>query len=180
MVSQHPKQTLTHNHLDLLAHRHRRMRRRNRARPPLIRNANPTLHILQLPRGAHMARRKQVKLLLLGVEVTVHEEEDDTRDERDDGHGAVVPDELGVEGEGREGLSNGGREGRGEELDGHDERAHVLGRLGEGVLERGDGGEDLGDGDEDVDARDGPDGDGRLVVGVAGLVEVGRLVAEGL
>jgi hypothetical protein len=58
-----------------------------------------------------------------------------------------------------------------------DEGTHVLGCLGECVFEGCDGGEDFGNGDEDVDACDGPDGDGGLVVGVAGLVVARRLVA---
>lgn len=41
-----------------------------------------------------------------------------------------------------------------------DKRAHVLGGLGEGVLETGDGGEDLGEADEDVGEGLDPDGEG--------------------
>ena len=54
-----------------------------------------------------------------------------------------------------------GRDGDLELGDSHDDRLHALGCLGEGVLERGDGGEDLADADENVRARDDPDVDGR-------------------
>lgn len=77
---------------------------------------------------------------------------------------------MWVVGQGRESLSESGREGRCEELHGLNERAHVLGGLGESILESGDGGEDLRKGDENVDTSDGPDVDGRLVVGVLGVV----------
>ena len=123
-----------------------------------------------------MTSRQQVELVFLLVHGAVGEEEGNTGDERDDGHTSVVPDDVGVGGKRGESLGDGGREGSSEELDGLDERPHVLGRLGESVLQGSDGSEDLGDGNEDVDTGDGPDGDISGVVRVVGLVVSGSLV----
>jgi hypothetical protein len=145
-------------------------RRVDSACTPLGGKAGTALNVLSLLGSAKVTGGKHVKLVFLLVHTTVGEPEEDTSDEGDDGDSAVVPDEIGVVGEGGEGLSERSRESSGEALDGLDERTHVLGCLGEGILEGGDGGEDLRDGNEDVDTGDSPDGDGRLVVGVLGLV----------
>ncbi|CAG9978285.1 unnamed protein product [Clonostachys byssicola] len=115
---------------------------------------------------------EHVPLVLVGVEVAEAEPEDDTADERDAGDGGVVPDEEGVAGEGHKGLADGGGDGAHEEVDAHDEGLHVLGGLGEGILVRGDIGEDLGDTDEDVGEGLSPDVDGG---GGAGLARLGGL-----
>lgn len=120
-----------------------------------------------------MAGGQQVERVLGLVHAAVCKVERDTGDEGDDGDSSVVPDDVGVVGQGSEGLGEGSGEGRGEELDGLDQGPHVLGRLGEGVLESGHGSEDLGDGDEDVDTSDSPDVDGRPVVWVASLIVSG-------
>jgi hypothetical protein len=144
---------------------------------PLSSNARTPLNVLSLVRVTKVTSRQHVELILLLVHAAVGEPEENTSGEGDDGDTAVVPDEMGVGGQGSESLSKGSRESSGEELHGLNERSHVLGCLGEGVLQSGDGCEDLGDGDEDVDTGDGPDGNGGLVVRVAGLIEAGGFVA---
>jgi hypothetical protein len=120
---------------------------------------------------------QEIELVFGLVCLAVHKGEDDTRSERDDGHGSVVPHELGVVGERGECLGERGGEGGREELDRLHEGAHVLRRLGIGVLECCDRGEDLGNGDEDVDAGDGPYVDGRLVLFARVVVVVCGFVA---
>jgi hypothetical protein len=128
------------------------------------------LNVLSLVGVAQVTSRQHVELIFLLVHAAVGEPEKDTGSEGDDGDTAVVPDEMGIGGQGGESLGKRSGEGSGEALDRLNERTHVLGRLGEGVLESGDGGENLRDSDEHVDTSDGPDGNGRLVVWVAGLV----------
>lgn len=118
---------------------------------------------------------QQVERVFLLVHGTVGEEESNTGDERDDGDTAVVPGDVGVSSKRSESLGESGGESSCEELDGLHKRPHVLGRLGESVLEGGDRSENFGNGNEDVDTGNGPDGDVSLVVGVVGLV-----VARGL
>ena len=161
-----------HIHLDLLGQGLRRCLRRNLL---LGGGAETALNVLALRGIAKLASGEQVELLLGLVGLVVDNVEGDTDDEGDDGDGSVVPDKVGVVGERGEGLGEGSRESSGEALDTHDQGPHVLGGLGIGVLEGGDGGEDLRDGDEDVDTSHGPDVDGRPVVGVVSVV-----VARGL
>lgn len=169
------------NPLDLLGHRLVRdhlllVHVRDRAGASLGGDAEALLNVLCLLRVAKVAGGQKVELALLLVSLVVGNVEEDADGEGDDGDGAVVPDEVGVVGKRGEGLGEGGGEGRGEALDTHDEGPHVLGGLGVGVLERGDGSKDLGDGDQDVDTRHGPDVDGRRVVWVVRLVVARRLV----
>jgi hypothetical protein len=133
--------------------------------------ASTPLNILSLAGIAKVTSGKHVQLVFLPIHTAVGEPEEDTSAEGDDCNGTVVPDEMGVGSQGSESLSQGGGESGGEQLDGLDERTHVLGRLGESILKGGDGREDLRDSDEDVDTSDSPDGDGRLVVWVSSLVE---------
>ena len=104
-----------------------------------------------------VAHADRVELVLLLVQVAVLEPEDDARYEREDGHDAVVPDEERVARERDKRLADRARERRHEQEHAHDERAHVLRRLGERVLEAGDRREDLGEGDQHVRARLDPD-----------------------
>jgi hypothetical protein len=152
-------------------------RRVNSACAALSRQASTPLDILSLVSSAEVTGRKHVKLVFLLVHAAVGEPEDDSGREGDDGDGSVVPDKMGIGSQRGKGLGQGSRERSGEALHGLDERAHVLGCLGEGVLKSSDGREDLRDGDEDVDTGDGPNGDGRLVFRVTGLVVTGGLVA---
>lgn len=137
----------------------------------LCSQASTPLDVLGLAGVAKMTGGKHVKLVFLPVHAAVGEPKEDTSAEGDDGDGTVVPDEMGIGGQGSESLSQGGGESSGEQLNGLDERTHVFGRLGESILKGGDGREDLRDGDEDVDTSDGPNGNGRLVVWVSSLVE---------
>lgn len=162
-----------HDHLDLLGHGLRRGLRRELL---LVGDAETALDVLALRSVAELTGGEHVELLVSLVSLVVGSVEEDADDEGDDGDGGVVPDEMRVVGKRGESLGEGSREGSGEALDTHDEGPHVLGSLGVGVLEGGDGCEDLRDGDKDVDTGDGPDVDGRLVVGVLGVVVAGGLV----
>lgn len=92
--------------------------------------------------------------------MTETEPETKTAKEGNDSNGSVVPDQKRIAGQGSESLADGSGDGAHEEVDGHDEGLHVLGGLGEGVLVRGDIGEDLSQTDEDIRQRLGPDVDG--------------------
>jgi hypothetical protein len=147
-----------------------------KASAPLSSNVSAPLDIDALLLRAKVTGGKQVELILLPVHRAVREVERDTSDEGDDSHTTVVPGKVGIRGKRRESLGKRSREGGGEELDGLNERSHVLGSLGEGVLERRHGGEDLGNGDQDVHTGYGPDGDVGLILWVVRLVVAGRLV----
>lgn len=114
-----------------------------------------------------------VPLVLLLVEVLEAEPEADAAGGGDDGDGAVVPDPVGVAGERGPGLAQGGRDGGHGEIDAHDDRLHVVGRLGEGVLVRGGVCEDLGQAHEDVGEALGPDVDGSDALLVRGVLAAG-------
>ena len=85
-------------------------------------------------------------------------------EQRSDNHGCdgertKEPGELVLGVERDQGKVEGGREGGLELRECHDERLHLLGSLGESVLQRCDGGEDLGNTDEDVRSGNDPDVD---------------------
>ena len=124
-----------------------------------------------------MTLGKGVETVLVAVVLVVCDPEADAADKGQDGDGHVVPDQLGVLGKWHEGLTEGGGESVHEEGDGLDERSHVLGGLGEGVLETGDRGEDLRDTAENEDDGLGPDVDGGvqavLVEAVTGVLATG-------
>lgn len=67
-----------------------------------------------------------VELVLDSIDVAVLEPEDRASDEREDGHGGVVPEEARVLRERDERLTDGGGNRGREEEDGHDEGAHTL------------------------------------------------------
>ena len=122
---------------------------------------------------------ERVEMILTLIVVVEAEPERDTADKGNDGNDTVVPYEKGIIGKGSEGLTDGGGEGAGEEVDGHDEGLHVLGGLGEGVLVAGDVGEELGDTDEDVRETLGPHIDGRGVASLTvGVIAAGRLLVN--
>lgn len=117
--------------------------------------------------------RQHVQDVLLLVRGALVDPEEDAAHEGEDGDDGVVPHEVGVLGDGHEGLAEGvGKGGHEVPVGGHD-GAHVLGRLGEGVLEPGDGGEDLGEADEDVGDRLDPHVEGRLDVAVVHVLAAG-------
>lgn len=97
-----------------------------------------------------LGRLHAVQLILLRVQVVEREVETNATDERDAGDDGVVPHQQRVARQGGEGLADGRGKRRHEEVHRHDERLHVLGRLGEGVLVGRDVGEQLGETDEDV------------------------------
>lgn len=70
--------------------------------------------------------------------------------ERRDGQTDEHPQDLGVDGDGNEGLADGGAEGVGQQVHALDETLHARRRLGVRVLETRDAGENLRDTDEHV------------------------------
>ena len=144
----------------------------------------PRLNLPCLGHSTQMSRRQHIKLILIPIQVPVHEPKHHSTDERQHGHDSVVPNQQRVCGEGDESLANGGREGAHEQVDGHDQGTHVLRCLGKGILEGGDGGQDFGDGNEDVGPSLCPDVDAdnngvSVCVGAGGgLVAAGGLPVD--
>lgn len=108
------------------------------------------LFLVITPLGLHLTLGQLIQLIFRQVKVAELDVEECTSHTSQDGNRSVVPDQIGVLGQRCEGLAKGGRKGSHEEGNGLDHGAHVLGCLGVGVLEGGDGGKDLGQGDEDV------------------------------
>ena len=124
------------------------------------------------------ALRDKIQLILLLIQSPMRQPKPAAAQKRQHRDRGVVPDKQRVGRERDKGLADGVGDGAREEENRGDDGAHVLGRLGEGVLEAGDGGEDLGEGDQEVGDGLHPDVDGR---GVAGVVAdpVRRVVAAG-
>lgn len=129
-----------------------------------------------------LAVREIVEAVLLLVELVVGGPEADEPDKGQDGRDAVVPHEERVLGQADHGLAERRRDGVHEQRDGLHQRAHVLGRLGERVLERSDRGEDLRDAAQHVRQRLHPDGDVRVLVqlleAVIGLLPAGPFLVD--
>ena len=142
-------------------------------------DAEAALEILSLRSSTDVASGEQVELIFVLIGFAVEEVEDDTRSECNDSNGAVVPHEVRVSRQRSESLTEGGRESSGEGLDGHDHTPHILGCLGESVLEGGDRCENLGPSNEDINASDSPDIDGRPVVRIMGVIVARGLVTTG-
>jgi len=126
-----------------------------------------SLHINGLLIGAHVTGWEGIELIFRSIKLPVLEPEDCARDEGNDSHGAVVPDEEGIFGERDESLAKSSGDSRHEEREGGDERTHVLWRLGETILERGDGSEDFGQRNQDVRSGLGPHIDVNIGAGIA-------------
>lgn len=94
-----------------------------------------------------------VQVVLLCVELSEGDPEDDASNKGGDGKDAVVPDEERVRRQRQESFAKGVGNGSGEEEDSHDHGLHVSGCLGEGVLETGDRCKELRQCDEDVRGR---------------------------
>lgn len=139
---------------------------------PICSKTQTPLNIGSFVCRAEMTSGQQVECLFLLVHLAVCEVEKNTRGKRNNGYRSVVPHKMRVVGQWSERLGKRSRESSGEELHGLHERPHVLGCLGEGVLERSHRGEDLGDGNQDVNTSNSPDVDGRLVLGI------GRVIVE--
>lgn len=131
------------------------------------------------PLGLEVTLRQLVELVFFLVKLAELDVEAGTSEDGKTSDNGVVHDQVGVFGERGEGLAEGGGKGGHEEGDGLDHGTHALGRLGVGVLQRGDGGKDLGEGNEHIGTRLGPDVDGDLgaLNGLAGLVELAGEVA---
>lgn len=78
---------------------------------------------------------KLVELILLLIEVSKLDIEANATGEGEASDDGVVPDEKGVGRQGDKGLAESGREGGHEESKSLNHGSHVLGSLGEGVLE---------------------------------------------
>lgn len=93
---------------------------------------------------------KRVHLILSLVEVVEQDPDRAAGDERSNSQTAEHPHDRGVVEERVECLGDGGSERVGEQVHGLHEGLHAGRRLGVGVLETGDGGEDFGDTNEHV------------------------------
>jgi hypothetical protein len=105
------------------------------------------------------ALRKLVKNIIVPVKSPECPPEPDPAHESQDRNRGVQPHEQRIRSEWNKGLGDGRREGVREPEHTRHQRTHVLGRLGVGVLETGDGGEDLRERDEDVGRGLGPNGE---------------------
>lgn len=99
--------------------------------------------------GEH-AVRQHVELVLLLVELVEADPEENAAEGRQNGRDGIVPDEKRVLSQRDESLVERGAECRREQEDGRDERAHVVWRLGKGVLQASDGREDFRETNEHV------------------------------
>jgi hypothetical protein len=102
---------------------------------------------------------KSVHLVLSLVKVVEENPDQATSNERSNGQTAEHPHDRGVVQERVESLGDGRSERVGEEVHGLDEGLHAGRRLGVGVLETSDGGENLGDTDQHVSTSLGSDVD---------------------
>ena len=146
--------------------------------PPLRSNRQPPLHIHSLNLSADMASWQHVKTILILVELAVLEPEANATNERKNSHRTVVPDEQRVLRQRDKGLAERSRKGSHEQSKSGNERTHVLWRLGETILERGDGGEDLRDGDQDVSTSLRPDVDRSWLFALGSLAAARRLLVD--
>lgn len=123
-----------------------------------------------------------VELDLLPIELAECDEEDGADDPGGNTEGTEQPGEAVLDVDGGERKVDSGGEGGLELREGHDDGLHANGRLGESVLEGGDGREDLGYTDEDVGTRDNPDVErgrqGQLQIVVGGALR-GKIVVAG-
>jgi len=140
-------------------------------------NTAPTplnLHLLSV--RAKVASGKHVELIFILILLSELEPEDDTTSSSQTTSNSVVGNKERISSKRVESLTNSSGKRSLEERKGHDERTHVLGRLGEGVLERGDGGEDFGNGEKDVATGLSPDGNVDWVATVGVGARIGVLV----
>jgi hypothetical protein len=80
-------------------------------------DAGTPLNVLSLVGIAQVTSRQHVELIFLLVHAAVGEPEEDTGGEGDDGNTAVVPNKMGVGGQGSESLGKRSGESSGEALD---------------------------------------------------------------
>ena len=101
-------------------------------------------------RGIRIIRIQRIHILLLGVQVVIREEEDDTRAERRARNTSEHPQDGRVICSRGEGFGDSRAECVGKEIHGLNEGFHGWRSLGVGVFETGDGGEDFRETDEDI------------------------------
>ena len=116
----------------------------------------PITHLPPLKR----ALGDEIQPILLLIQPPMREPKPTPTQKGQDRNRGVIPNQQRVGRQRDEGLADSVGNGAHEEEDGRDDRAHVLGCLGEGVLEPGDGGEDLREGDQEVGNGLHPDVDG--------------------
>ena len=112
------------------------------------------------------------------VETAEGEPETDSSNAGKNGDDTVVPDQEWIVGKSDESLGDGGGDGVHEERDSGNEGTHVLWRLGEGVLEGGDGSHDFGKTDKSVWDNLDPDSDWSLLLTRVGLVTARRHLVD--
>jgi len=83
---------------------------------------------------ANVAGSEHVKSILLLVKAAELEPEENTADTGENGGHTVIPNEERISCQRVECLSKGRSKSAHEEGEGHDERTHVLGSLGEGIF----------------------------------------------
>ena len=123
-----------------------------------------------------ITRTDDVKSSLSPIELHESQVEQSSDHNGGDGEGAEEPGEPLLDVNRDESEVEGGGDGSLELREGHDERFHLLGSLGESVLQRGDGSEDLGDTDEDVRSRNDPNVYWSGVGETVSILACGRLV----
>lgn len=112
------------------------------------------------------------------------DDEKTTPNERKRTHNTVVPDQQRIISKDNQRLLDSGRNGSGEESNGLNKGSHVSWRLGESVLEGGDGCENLGKTDQDIRSGLSPDVDVGwewvvvLVSAAVGLVPTWRALVD--
>jgi len=100
-----------------------------------------------------------IELSFLLVKVTEGQVKDCAADPSEDAESSKEITETILHVEGHEGEVQCGRDSSLELSKGHDNGLHALRRLGKGIFQRGDTGEDLGNGDKDIWSRHDPDVD---------------------
>lgn len=117
-----------------------------------------------------------IKSSLSPIEPHESQVEQGSYDNGGDGEGTEEPGEPLLDVDRNKGEVESGRYGGLELREGHNERLHLLGSLGESVLQRRDGSEDLGNTDEDVRSRNDPNVDRSGVGETVSSLARGRLV----
>lgn len=100
---------------------------------------------------------QHIQMILFPIKTSVLEPETCSTDKGEDCHRAVIPNKERVCRERDESLTESCRDGGHEEVEGHDERSHVLWCFGEGVFQGRDGRKNFRDGDQDIGTCLGPD-----------------------
>jgi len=106
--------------------------------------------ILLLLNVGDVAFVEVIEDILLPVQSSRDDPEDDACDPSEDAHDAVIPYQQWIGRERDEGFAESGSESGHEQEHRHDEGPHVMWCLGERVLKTGDGGEDLAERDKNV------------------------------